>query len=342
MAYIGNSLLYYQLFARQKLIDVNNSIISNLKKSKKMKKIIFMAAAVVAFASCSQTELDENFVGQKEIKFSNLNDKVNSRAANDTDADYQVYADWNGSSTEWFINAVVNGTSNVPSGGPYHWPATGTVAFYSWAPSSVTATATYPALSIAYTVPAAADQDFTIAAPKTGMSSGTVDFEFAHMLSKVSVTASLSQELETAGYVLATTGLTAKLDVQSTEGTTDPKVNPAVWTSANTTTASYTGAASYMIMPQSSVGCAIQITGGITITKNGAEIYSGDLNKYTIVAGNVTGDRFDKGKHYMLNLTISDSSTGGGGEDIFNIINFTANVADWDTPAGTDTPLVQP
>lgn len=37
-----------------------------------MKKIIFMVATVIAFASCSQTELDENFVGQKEIKFSNL------------------------------------------------------------------------------------------------------------------------------------------------------------------------------------------------------------------------------------------------------------------------------
>lgn len=41
-----------------------------------MKKIIFMVATAIAFASCSQTELDENFVGQKEIKFSNLNDKV--------------------------------------------------------------------------------------------------------------------------------------------------------------------------------------------------------------------------------------------------------------------------
>ncbi len=307
-----------------------------------MKKIIFMVATVVAFASCSQTELDENFVGQKEIKFSNLNDKVNSRVANDASADYQVYANWNGASTGWFINAVVGGTDNIPDGGPYHWPASNTVDFYSWAPASVTATGTYPALSIAYTVPAAANEDFTVAAPKMGMSSGTVAFEFAHMLSKVSVTASLSQELETAGYVLTTTGLVAKLDVQSTEGTTDPKADPAVWISANTTAASYTGAASYMIMPQSSVGCAIQITGGIKITKNGAEIYSGDLNKYTIVTGNVTGDRFDKGKHYMLNLTISDSSTGGGGEDIFNIINFTANVADWDTPAGTDTPLVQP
>lgn len=307
-----------------------------------MKKIIFMVATVMAFASCSQTELDENFVGQKEIKFSNLNDKVNSRAANDESADYQVYADWNGSSTEWFIDAVVNGTSNSPSGGPYHWPNSGTVDFYSWAPSSVTATATYPSLSIAYTVPAAANQDFTIAAPKTGLSSGTVAFEFAHMLSKISVTASLSQALLDAGYTLSTTGLAAKLDVQSTGGTVDPKTTPAAWTSPNTTTASYTGAASYMIMPQSSVGCAVQITGGITITKNGAEIYSADLNKYEIVSGNVSNDQFAMGKHYMLNLTISDTSTGGGGEDIFNIINFTANVADWDTPAGTDTPLVQP
>lgn len=307
-----------------------------------MKKIIFMVATVMAFASCSQTELDENFVGQKEIKFSNLNDKVNSRAANDESADYQVYADWNGSSTEWFIDAVVNGTSNSPSGGPYHWPNSGTVNFYSWAPSSVTATATYPSLSIAYTVPAAANQDFTIAAPKTGMSSGIVDFVFAHMLSKISITATLNQDLLDAGYVLSTTGLTAKLDVQSTGGTVDPKTTPATWTSPNTTTASYTGSASYMIMPQSSVGCAVQITGGITITKNGAEIYSGDLNKYEIVSGNVSNDQFAMGKHYMLNLTISDTSTGGGGEDIFNIINFTANVADWDTPAGTDTPLVQP
>ena len=307
-----------------------------------MKKIIFMVATVIAFASCSQTELDENFVGQKEIKFSNLNDKVNSRAANDASADYQVYADWNGSSTEWFIDAVVNGTSNSPSGGPYHWPNSGTVDFYSWAPSSVTATATYPSLSLAYTVPAAANQDFTIAAPKTGLSSGTVAFQFAHMLSKISVTASLSQALLDAGYTLSTTGLAAKLDVQSTGGTVAPKITPAAWTSPNTTTASYTGAASYMVMPQSSAGCAVQITGGITITKNGAEIYSGDLNKYEIVSGNVSNDQFAMGKHYMLNLTISDTSTGGGGEDIFNIINFTANVADWDTPAGTDTPLVQP
>ena len=72
------------------------------------------------------------------------------------------------------------------------------------------------------------------------------------------------------------------------------------------------------------------------------------MSQYTIVAGNVPAvgtvpaDMFGMGKHYMLNLTIADDSTGGGGEDIFNIITFSANVADWDTVGGTDTPLPQP
>lgn len=306
-----------------------------------MKKIFIAAATVMALAGCSQTELDHTPAGQKEIKFSNLNDKL-TRSANDGNDDYKVYADWSGGTSGWFINDEVNGTTNSPAGGPYHWPATGTVNFYAWAPATVTATGTYPNLSIAYTVPAAANQDFTIAAPKTGLSSGTVDFIFSHMLAKVSVTATLDQDLLDAGYVLSTTGLTASLDVKSTGGTIDPKTTPAAWTLPNTTTAAYTGAASYMIMPQSSVGCAVQVTAGIVITKNGTEIYSGDLSKYTITTGNVTGDEFGMGKHYMLNLTISDASTGGGGEDIFNIINFSSSVAPWDTPGGTDTPLVQP
>lgn len=306
-----------------------------------MKKIFIMAATAMVFASCSQTELEENSVGQKEIKFSNLNDKV-TRAANDNNANYKVYAAWS-TGSNWFINDEVNGTTNVPVNGPYHWPAAGSVSFYSWAPSTVTATDVYPDLSIAYTVPANAAEDFTIAAPKTGLSSGTVDLVFSHMLAKISVTAKLDQDLLDAGYTItAPMNLIASLDVRSTSGTIVPTAATPAWTSPNTTTASYTGAASYMIMPQSSIDCAVQITAGIQIMKNGTEIYGGDLSKYTIVSGNVTGDQFEMGKHYMLNLTISDASTGGGGENIFNIITFTSTVADWDTPAGTDTPLVQP
>ena len=51
-----------------------------------MKKIFTMAVAII-LASCSQAELEETSVGQKEIKFSNLNDKV-TRAANDNNSNY--------------------------------------------------------------------------------------------------------------------------------------------------------------------------------------------------------------------------------------------------------------
>ncbi len=315
-----------------------------------MKKIFTMVATAIILASCSQAELEETSVGQKEIKFSNLNDKV-TRAANDNNSNYKVYAVWSGATNNnWFINDVANGTTNLPQSGPYYWPTTGgTVDFYSWAPATVTATGTYPTLSIAYAVPSDAAEDFTIANPKTGLSAGTVAFEFAHKLAKISVTASLSQDLLDAGYTLSTTGLTANLGVKSTGGTIDPKTADAAWTAPNATATSYTGAASYMIMPQSSIGCTIQVTGGIEVKDaNDHTIYSGDLSQYTIVAGNVPAvgtvpaDMFGMGKHYMLNLTIADDSTGGGGEDIFNIITFSANVADWDTVGGTDTPLPQP
>ena len=317
-----------------------------------MKKIIFMVATVIAFASCSQTELDENFVGQKEIKFSNLNDKVNSRAANDADDNYVVYAAWSGGSTNWFIDGdVVNGTTNIPTG-IYHWPATGTVDFYAWAPATVTTTASYSDLTINYTVPAAANQDFTIAAPALGQksttNSGKVSLEFAHTLPKVSVTALLNQDLLDAGYTLDTDGLVADLGVALNAGTIDPKAATPAWSAPSGAAAKYSDAASYMIMPQSSIDCTVRIRGGIKITKNGAEIYNGDLSTYTIKSTDVTDDQFAMGKHYMLVLTISDKSTGGGGTDpenpnpIFNIIQFESKVADWDTPAGTDTPLVQP
>lgn len=67
------------------------------------------------------------------------------------------------------------------------------------------------------------------------MSAGTVAFEFAHKLAKISVTASLSQDLITAGYTLTTTGITADLGVQSTGGTIDPKTADAAWTAPNAT-----------------------------------------------------------------------------------------------------------
>ena len=71
----------------RKLINVNNY--TNIKLKKEMKKIFIAAATVMALAGCSQTELDHTPAGQKEIKFSNLNDKL-TRSANDGNDDYKV------------------------------------------------------------------------------------------------------------------------------------------------------------------------------------------------------------------------------------------------------------
>ena len=81
-----------------------------------MKKIFTMVATAIILASCSQAELEETSVGQKEIKFSNLNDKV-TRAANDNNSNYKVYAVWSGATNNnWFINE----SSNNGSKGPFH------------------------------------------------------------------------------------------------------------------------------------------------------------------------------------------------------------------------------
>ena len=126
-----------------------------------MKKILMALAAAAILAGCSKNE-QENVDGftPKQIKFTNLNDKL-TRAANDGNDPYRVYAAWSGG-TGWFINDQVS-ASDVPSGGPYYWPASGSVDFYAWAPADVAATGTYPTLSIAYEVPANANKDFGIA-----------------------------------------------------------------------------------------------------------------------------------------------------------------------------------
>ena len=81
-----------------------------------MRKILMALAAAAILAGCSKNE-QENVDGftPKQIKFTNLNDKL-TRAANDGNDPYRVYAAWSGG-TGWFINDQVS-ASDVPSGGP--------------------------------------------------------------------------------------------------------------------------------------------------------------------------------------------------------------------------------
>lgn len=321
-----------------------------------MKKITLTVAVIATMlASCAKNEVDNvvNTGSNNPINFSNLNDKV-SRAANDKGDDYKVYAKSTlGGETDWFINDAVKDDNSVVSGATYYWPASpATVDFYAWAPSTVRAnTPTYSplSLSIDYTVPAGADEDFTIAAPiiDKDKTYGTVNFQFSHMLTKITVDAKLTDALTKAGYSM--TFSSASLTVNSTSATIDPTADTPAWTSSNTEKATYNVAnvKSYMIMPQTSTGCIVKLV-DVIITKGGAEVFKGNMKAYTIAADNVTGNVFAKGSHYKLTLTVDgsahdDGGAGGGGNEkpVFgDQISFSADVATWTSAA--DTPLTQP
>lgn len=296
-----------------------------------MKKILLISAAAVALmVGCTEGEPGSRG-NAGAVKFSNLNDKV-TRAANATNSNYKVYADWSGGTAGWYIDDTVDGTTNLALNGPYYWPIGGSTEFYSWAPATVTATGVFPALSIAYAVPAAADEDFTIATPLTGLTSGTAAFQFAHKLSQITVAIDLTQALKDAGYTIVTTGVTATLGVNSTGGTIDPTAASPVWTAPNATAASYTGALTYMIMPQTSTGCTIAPVGNVVISLNGNQVYNAGLLSYTILAGDITAptlDQFVMGTHYTLTLTITSASTGPGGPIFGDPILFSSTLSPW-------------
>ena len=333
-----------------------------------MKKIFLATAAIVILASCSKNESELLKNSANEIKFSNLNDRV-TRAANDAGDNYRIYANSTMTSeASWFINDVINGSNpdiNKAQGGPYYWPAGETVDFYSYAPAGSTnaaVTPTYafgaPTFSVVYTVPTAANEDFTIATPMLGLdktagsNTGTVDFTFNHMLSKIEVTATLSAALTASNYVINLTNATVTLTVASNQGTLNAMSGAATFTSIGGSPLPYTGAKSYMIMPQTSTGTKIQLN-GVVITRNGVTVFpvSGgatDLKEYTILAGDVTDalnntDVFLKNTHYTLNLELQGTSHDDDDELIFGEeIKFSATTATWLTGGFITPNPVQP
>lgn len=297
----------------------------------KLKKSLLGIMALCAMYSCSENQItDEGRLNEKMISFTHLNNRT--RAANDVADDYKVYAELSTGATSWYINDVVNGTGadmNKAQNGPYFWPNTPVdLTFYSYAPASLTANSTHPNITLDYTVPASAQEDFTIASPVT-QQQGTVQFVFSHMLSKITVTPKLSDALLAAGYTIeaGTGGYQADLSVAANTGTFDIKTKTL--TAGTPSAVMYSGYNSYMVMPQSAVGLKIMVK-NVLIKKNGVEMFSGDLSNYTIVSGNVVGDQLVANKHYKVSMEINSISTDSSDQLIFNEIFFTANTASWD------------
>lgn len=324
-----------------------------------MKKILFLMTVVGAIVSCTNNEVDEvsPVLQDESIGFSTLRDKPVSRDANDTKSNFQVYANIVGGEY-WYIDDVFASQPTSTEVGEsttdkiYYWPGSEKLNFYAFAPnetalgtSVVTATAgATPSVSIQYVAPAAGNQDFTIATPVTqdGTTNRNVALNFKHMLSKIVFKVQLSSAMLNSGYSL-NTDYTTTLNVASTGATINATSATPTWSSANTTAISYTGANTYMFMPQASTGCSIDVKNvkiSITTDKETYVVFSGDLQHFPFASGTIPDNAFGMGKIYNATITITAASHDSDGNPIFNgPITFTSSVADW-TPE--TVPEIQP
>lgn len=323
-----------------------------------MKKNIFLLGAMALFASCSQNSVEETLESTRQITFSNLNNKITKAdtylfvnpGANENHDDYKVFASTSLDNSKWYFEDNVGGTPSTPNfnvakNGPYYWLDDKTeFKFYAYAPSTLATTGTVGDLSIDYTVKPEAIEDFTVAKPVTSVYSssnnGVVNLEFLHMLAKININVVLSGSLEKTGYKVELG--TATLKVGSSKGTIKPTAATPAWDGLSTA-ATYAGRCEYNILPQTSVGCSIQLN-GLKITKNGITVYpldgrSKDLKEFVIEAKNVAGDKFEMGKKYNLTFTIDKTAHDGKEILVFGQeIKFSSNYANWND---VETPLIQ-
>lgn len=298
-------------------------------------KMIGFAVLALLTTSCSQNDILENQAPSNVIKFVNLNDRISSRSANDSNSDYGIYAflnNGNPAATTWFMNnQQIDGNDNSYSPLKY-WPSTGNLDFYAYAPHSsgnlylanIAWNATTPVFDVVYTIPANADEDFTIAAPVAAVNSGQVQLLFSHMLSKLNFNAELSNDLSNDGFVLNLNSV--KLKVVSNQGNISLKRPQDGWSNLTEDTTTYNGAKSYMIIPQPTPDT--EITLNVSITHNGEDYFMNkELKTYVLTGTGVAN--FAQGTQYLFKITVGDTTNDDDDNPVFNVINFTATSSPW-------------
>lgn len=334
--------------------------------------IAFIGAGFIT--GCVGSVVEDMMIEKQEIVFSHLNDKVTRgeggfcwTGANSTHDDYKILAATSLSAEKWYIEDEISGEGlalNKPKRGPYYWIGGGTqFSFYAYAPAifassesrsrtcvrESTRASEALGLVIDYKVPHTASEDFTVANPvkqtSYHLTGGAVNLNFKHMLSKLTVTAKLSDELKRAGYAL-NEDYTVELTVLKNSGTVDPTAESPTWLSVDADqrhTLVYSGKTYYLIMPQEAVGCSVQMQ-NIAITKSGIQIFprngkEGSLKRYTLQAGDVKvlekaeePDHFLMGKHYQITFTVNHLSTDSQEDAIWGKeIIFQATTADFES-----------
>lgn len=300
-----------------------------------MKRLFLSAVVLAMVASCSKSEVYET-PKANQIGFSALNDRVTTKAANDNNSSLRIFAAKDGATNAWYIaDYIAYGASTsalAPAGGPYYWPTDdSSMSFFAYAPyepskGNVTESdVSYSKVALKYTVPAGAQEDFTVAKPQTIESSDyektgyVVDLVFKHMLSKVTVKVDLSESFGKNHYISdgsakieTDTPFTATITALKNTITVDATSSPVAIAAENASDKlEYADKTSYYIAPQDFKGCSLKIK-GVTIRDRAtdSELFSGDLDMITFDGSELktSAAAFQSGKHYIFTVTIDAAS----------------------------------
>ncbi len=158
-----------------------------------MKKILLLAVAVVAMASCTKTDVIQTSKDKNAIEFNAFFHKATKATDVTTDniAAFEVTAMLNNATYFDAVAVSKNGSAWTYSPVQY-WPAEGTVDFFAWAPTTsgtgITKSA-YNDFIVAPLADAAAQSDFVVArtqGTKAANAAG-VTLNFRHAMSQVAV-----------------------------------------------------------------------------------------------------------------------------------------------------------
>ena len=238
-----------------------------------MKKVLFSAiVASVAFAGCTN---DESLVPPQEIDFQVAKYLSSSRAtgsAFDESSSFGTYSSGLGDTKDMANTeiALISGVWKATSG-TYHWPATGTVSFISYAPYATSCPFSINAATgsvSATNYVNVGDKDLMLADYATGLNGnvnnittdGTnytgVPTLFRHMLSKISFKIGLTEAAVNAGYSVKITDMkltgihnTGSISLSATGALSENMKTwewPTYWTSSNPTEISITAPSGFI------------------------------------------------------------------------------------------------
>lgn len=340
-----------------------------------MKKILFLAMVAAAMVSCSQNEEFENAGQKAEVKFGAIV-KSSTRATIVKNAgfkEFTVYAfktdakmTTTPAPTRTAFMDGVTVTKNAETSkwgytdGPYYWPASGYVQFFSVVPApadGIIAGTGYP--SFDYTVPVKDEQVDLLAANLVDKdkTAGDLQLPFNHLLTQVNFSIKGENGFTYTLTELELTGVKDKgtftFDGNATAGgwsAQDVSANPSTvykYTGSaklesdgtNSTTLDKGDDALFMLLPQMIAQDAVivKVTYSAQTTATPVQITADNVTKEVAIPAGT----WEKGKsvRYILNLT-SDASQVTFGEPIWD---------EWDAePQGGDgevtpvTPTPQP